>query len=225
MQEKDKSIQEIVWRYDDFPAGEPGNILSTMQLWSLIKPFEERRITYWLGVTPALLDTDHWELLKRLKYAHVGLHGETHGFERWRPNDARGGEFANLSIEALQNIFFIIDRMLRNHLGGGLESVKVFIPPFNVFTQELLDVLSILNFEVITGGPETVRENMHMLDFHDLKLKMSLGEYYGRARDMIAKLKKADYRDPIHPLCLHLTWEQSPEAINRLLDKYLEARK
>ena len=214
----------VNFRLDDFPADTPGNILSATQLWPLLKPVEERGIEYWLGITPALLDLDHWALLKKLKYAHIALHGFTHGFDHWRPNDAKGGEFQDRSALAILKCFTLVQSMLDNHLGMRLDEVKVFIPPFNVFTQPLLDVLTVLNFEIITGGPETIREGYFDLDSHDLKVVVSTGRYYDKAVKMLSEFKHSDYLEPINPICLHLTWEKTPEAINRLLDNYQEAR-
>lgn len=167
-------------RLDDFPHGDKCNFLEgegagtirvkfKSAVYRLIveralNAFEQYNVPYILGATPLLLlegDNGRTENLKInieflnrvVKKGKVVMHGFHHG---WNCPDwaniascwEHGGEFANSSKEQIQEFYT-----------GGLTLLKKvnnfceedFIPPFNCYNQNLLDVLKDTNVKRIHG--------------------------------------------------------------------------
>lgn len=134
-------------RIDDYPAGNPGyNIEESREtVRKAISIFEAHGVPYLLGVSPLLMDGSDIQFLNEVvKTGKVVMHGFTHYFE-FKPWDRivdtwpKGGEFADMSTRDIENAYdwahkllTLVNRYDREH----------FIPPFNCYTQDALDVLA-----------------------------------------------------------------------------------
>lgn len=172
----------IKLRVDDFPGGMPEERY-TQQGKDLLSYLESRNILYYLGVIPEILKAQDVHYLKTLKCARFCIHGFDHGFYRWRPNSEFDG-MNEIEMEIrLQNAHQILEELL-------LE--KVFIPPFNMFNQALINVLARNGYETITGGPETYNQmNLGIIDLKGIKLVTSTGDLYssnGNLHEMLTKV-------------------------------------
>lgn len=204
------------FRIDDFPVGTPDERINFSHIQQILSVFEDAQIAYWLGVVPASTTEELASYLESLKYGIVAIHGFDHGFSKWRPVDHLGGEFQDMGMYELIRLYQTWQRQIPI-----LGTANVFIPPFNVFTQAVLDFLNFLSFEIITGGPETVRDGMDKLRFRKLELVLSLGKFYGKAKDMIDAFGPEDYKGT-QVACLHLGWE-NVDDVKRLVEHHKRA--
>lgn len=155
-------------RIDDFPYGTPEDKEKYDRdiEFEKIEALDESGIKYMLGVVPEELRYLDLAFLKTLKNCTVCMHGFNHALDKWRPSDEEGGEFANMSIKDIRHRFH------QNEEFMGEFDVDIFIPPFNSFNQQLLDILNEYAFKVITGGRETIRDGKDKLRFGNLKLEL-----------------------------------------------------
>jgi len=138
-------------RIDDFPMGSPQHYHP--HLWwndyrdrclEWIVPFEENEVDYIFGVSPLLFNDGDIEFLdENIKKGRVVMHGFDHAFGIWNGDITRtwptGGEFSVLDYEDIQIKYEKCNSILEN---VGSYDKTHFIPPFNSFTQPLLDFLS-----------------------------------------------------------------------------------
>jgi hypothetical protein len=138
-------------RVDDFPSGSPKSWHP--HIWyedykdkclEWIVPFEENKIDYIFGVSPLLFNDGDIEFLdENIKEGRVVMHGFDHAFETWPSNItttwSAGGEFSGLDYEDISLKYEKCNSILENI--GSYDKTH-FIPPFNSFTQTLLDFLS-----------------------------------------------------------------------------------
>jgi len=147
-------------RLDDFPHGdrrlfEGGEYARYRDIVEkTLNVFEQYNVPYILGATPLLLLEGDIEFLNRVvKKGKVVMHGFTHGWDY--PDWANivscwehGGEFANYSKERIEE-YYIVGLTLLKQVTNFCE--EDFIPPFNCYTQTLLDVLKDTNVKRIHG--------------------------------------------------------------------------
>jgi hypothetical protein len=186
-------------RVDDVPYGTPQD--KAGYDWYLMSQklclMDSFGFPYMLGIVlfPAITDSGLLSLLSSLKNAVKCLHGFDHGLQRWRPNDSAGGEFEGLTTYACEHHLRVAQADI-----AGLS--KIFIPPFNVFTQDLLDALNRTWFKYITTGPETRRENLHLLNYGDLKV-CHAGRWYDSIKEATQNIDKVCDGETIS---FHLPW-------------------
>ncbi len=136
-------------RIDDFPHGDlrlynfVDKTLYREKVSSCLSILEENKINYIIGVTPFILNNGDAEFLNGLvKHGRVVMHGFTHGWEKpWhniKDTWSTGGEFSGLSEAQIRIRYEKAHNVLKN-----IEKYDEgeFIPPFNCYTQELLNVL------------------------------------------------------------------------------------
>lgn len=208
-------------RFDDFPRGTPEGFYPDENYYDLYVPildnFIKNGIKTLVAVVGELVNRRDIEYLKSSKLL-VGLHGFDHGLGRWKRLLSSGGEFAGYSKQFIR---WKLTRCLQRFSGI---NIKIFVPPFNLFTQELLDVLNEYNFEYITGGPGTREYRMDQLKFGNLKLLLTLPPYYGRSNE-INRLYEQKRLDLGHnSITLHLPWEvfevpNYQQELNLLLER------
>ena len=193
-------------RLDDFPYGTPEDKFkyNQAQLYSKLDVFEDACIQYTLGVTPELLCLHDIDKLKQLQFAQFGLHGFNHGLDKWRPSDKDGGEFVAMTRED------ILGKFIKNIDVIHRFNFEVFIPPFNVFTQELLDVLNETPMRIITGGAETIEHNLTNLHFGNIKLFIAM-KFYDKSRALINRIPSITEGEIIG---LHIPWESKEDLID-----------
>jgi len=180
-----KVLIVIKLRIDDYPQGNPSR---RYPAWGkeLLAYIDALDIPYYLAVVPEVCSQRDFEFARSLKNAHLALHGFDHALPLWRPPSEFGGFSCNEILDK-------ITRVTTKLFPGWFPSV--FIPPFNMFDQELLTALNLYGgFFTITGGPETFTQmDISDMDFGRLKLIISDGELYtsnGHLPDIIERIKQ-----------------------------------
>lgn len=158
-------------RIDDYPTGMPGKHYTTKDF-KMLELLEQRQVHYLLGVTPYLISKYDMEyVLPKLKYAVIGMHGFTHAFEKWRPASEFDGMPYEECWEKMMHSLLLIDMCDKD--------TKIFMPPFNMFNQTLIDVLANTGFTHITCGPETKYQmDLSKIDLKGITPIWSLDDFY-----------------------------------------------
>ncbi len=136
-------------RIDDFPHGDKMMFYREHKktyrdiVHSALSVFEKNEVPYILGVTPLLLQEGDIDFLNKLvKVGKTVTHGFTHGWDKdWNIITSYwpgGGEFFEMTKESIE-VSYKESMKVMKQLDSFLE--EDFIPPFNCFTQTLLDVL------------------------------------------------------------------------------------
>lgn len=164
-------------RIDDFPQGMPYKRFDAKNL-EMLRYIDSKNIPYCLAVVPDLVCYQDKKILHSLKNATLGTHGFNHGIDHWRP----ASEFKQMTMEeilaALERARILLDSIT-------CENPYIFIPPFNMFNQNLLDGLNKFGYKYITGGPETFSQmNKDILDFGNVQLCVSKGRFYTSNGDL-----------------------------------------
>ena len=172
-------------RLDDFPNGD----LALHNEWckyirkphfKLLKPIldiiNESKVEYILGVSPELCDLDDVKFLNdNLVSGKAVIHGFNHGwnYEWSKITDIwlKGGEFSLLSKQEISDKykraldFFSLIKQV---------NLEEFIPPFNCYNQDILDVLSKNKVKVIHGcSKEHENYNLAALNHHGIEQRIS----------------------------------------------------
>jgi peptidoglycan/xylan/chitin deacetylase (PgdA/CDA1 family) len=167
-----------------------------------------------------LADTERAALRRaRADGVAFGLHGFDHRTRRRSPR--AHSELAGLRGEGLEDL-----------LDGGLDALRqleieprTFVPPFNRFDARQYPVLA-SRFDVVTGGPESVRR----IGWHrtpqwraDAAYLPAYPPLYGRAAEMLETIEAiAERRWALWvPVVLHLSWEAADEwqSLVRLVER------
>ncbi|UCF94866.1 MAG: glycosyltransferase, partial [Desulfobacterales bacterium] len=207
----------MIIRIDDYPHGDlymykrlktdPGYD-HREHIYAFLQGFEKHGVPYVLGVSPGLMNNESDRFfLRSLRYCEVAMHGYSHGWhefaETWSAIDAslsQGGEFALASRKTIG------DKIKRGLELLGDFKISKFIAPFNVYTQDVLDVLNELGFRTIMGGKETVQFGMDALDHGDLDLDLCLPPFCGESTKVIPHLGEA--LDEQKTITLHWIFEK-----------------
>lgn len=215
---------KVLLRIDEFPharAFDPGGRFGTDAFKRFHAVLAEAHIPYLLAITPRVsrdyLDpgVNEWRPLADSEIATLralasdgvafALHGLDHRTRHASPR--RHSELCGLEAEALAQ-----------RLEGALEifgelglSTPVFVPPFNRFDASQYDVLA-ERFEVVCGGPESVR----LIGFSPTPVRWGDSVYlpsypplYGHAAEVAAEVERlAELEAAIWaPATLHWGWE------------------
>lgn len=160
-------------RIDDFPHGDKNSHLANPNLFrfasKIIDILESEKIDYIWGVSPLLCnEKEHIDALNKINHGKIVMHGFDHGFskindwskctEHW----AYGGEFSFYSKSELLDKYIQCRSILSNF--SSFDETH-FIPPFNCFNQNILDVLNQhSNVEYIhTCDQEWIKYKQHSL--------------------------------------------------------------
>lgn len=92
------------------------------------------------------------------------FHGFTHGLDVWRPLSECGGEFYGQEYSQIKENFLKHKEVIDKY------NIKIVIPPFNSYTQALLDVIDELKFKYLIGGTETTLFSFDKLNHKSVKL-------------------------------------------------------
>jgi len=185
----------IKLRIDDYPQGEPSR---RYPKWGreLLAHIDALDIPYYLAVVPEVCSQRDFEFARSLKNAHLALHGFDHALPVWRPRS----EFGKFTYNE------ILYKIEQTHIRFDGWCPNVFIPPFNMFDQELLDALNHWSFDIITGGPETFDHmDITKMDFGKLKLITSEGEFYTSNGDLSVILGRLGHCPDDKMVVVHLT--------------------
>lgn len=195
----------MIFRIDDFPYGSLctgwGHIcFDDYRERSLewIKPFEEHEVDYIWGVTPLLFNDGDIDFLnEHVKHGKIVMHGFDHGFEMWA-NIPRleiektwkdGGEFRDLNYETLFKKYHQCDSILCNI--NSYDETH-FIPPFNAFTQTLIDFfVDHTGVKTLHGETQVYEKYLKNknIDFRGLNVIMPTdGDDYSFAKSIFEKL-------------------------------------
>lgn len=229
-------------RVDEFPharAHDPAGRFGSEAFRRFHAVLAEAGVPYLLAITPYVsrdyldpelderrdLDDSELAVLRELRDEGVvfGLHGADHRTRHASPR--RHSELCGLGlaetgtrIDAARAIF---ERL-------GLQT-PVFVPPFNRFDAAQYPLLA-ERFEVVCGGPESVR----LLGFHrspawfgDAAYLPSYPPLYGRSAEVAAGIERmAELQAPLWaPVTLHWGWELEDDfASLRRLCRVLDGR-
>jgi peptidoglycan/xylan/chitin deacetylase (PgdA/CDA1 family) len=219
-----RGAPRVLVRVDEFPharAYESTGPFGTDRFRRFHSTLAEAGVPYLLAITPRVsrdyLDPDatesrpledaEVELLRELQGEGVtfGLHGLDHRSRRASPR--RRSELGGLGLAAAAER---IDRARGTFDALGIET-PVFVPPFNRFDPAQYDLLA-GRFEVVCGGPESVR----LLGFsrtpawrRDAVYLPSYPPLYGRASEIAAGVANLAAREAAlwSPATLHWGWE------------------
>jgi peptidoglycan/xylan/chitin deacetylase (PgdA/CDA1 family) len=242
----------VLLRVDEFPhaAGfDPRGHFDTDRFRRFHAVLAEAGVPYLLAMTPRVsrdyldptvtesrpLDDGEVKTLRQLASEGVvfALHGADHRTRQANPR--RHSEFCGLDLGAAADR---VDRALATFADLGLPA-PVFVPPFNRFDARQYDLLA-ERFEVICGGPESIR----LLGFGpgpvwrgDAVYLPSYPPLYERAAKVAPEVTRLVDRDAAiwAPATLHWGWETDDDfgALTRLArllsgcargwDEFLEA--
>jgi hypothetical protein len=149
------------------------------------------------------------ELLEQMRGDGVTFaqHGTTHRTRFGRPS--RRSEFCRLSLEQTERK---LERGRERLALAGVESPRVFVPPFNRFDASQYRLLA-ARFAVICGGPESVA----LMGFHGGPLWLNDAVYmpcyaplYADARTILPAVERLiDLAPGVWiPVVLHTSWER-----------------
>lgn len=214
----------VLLRVDEFPharAFDPAGRFGTEAFRRFHAVLAEAAVPYLLAITPRVSrdyldpEVEQWrpledaevETMRKLSAEGVvfALHGLDHRTRHASPR--RHSELCGLDPAATAER---IDAALRSFAELGLET-PVFVAPFNRFDAAQYDVLA-QRFEVVCGGPESVR----LLGFGATPVWRGEAVYlpsypplYGRAGEVAAGVERLAARDAAlwAPATLHWGWE------------------
>lgn len=195
-----------MFRIDDYPTGVRPIMNDRFTKFDIVlQEFEQRDIPYLLGVVPALINEDDIEYLKSLKNLNVALHGYDHHFFCF--NEYNREEFKGCSTHHIYTQLLAGLKILQDF------DISTYIPPFNRYSQNLVDALIDANIETITTGVNPSVD----IDHKSLNVLTPRMEFYGRSTEIINHMHLFDI-DNDH-IALHLTWEF--DEYMKLSDKWL----
>lgn len=186
-------------RIDDFPTGVKRRETDDINTFRVVlDEFEQRKVSYTLGVVPYLCSPSDLGFITGLKYCTVALHGFSHNYGKWAGTNFP--EFSGINYaEPIKNILW---KGISHLNEWGIDKPDVYIPPFNQLTQATVEALNDLGFKAITSGIDGYPN----LKFPDhIRVLTPKREFYGRSYEMIEHIEK--FNPATDHLCLHLTWE------------------
>jgi len=205
-------------RVDDFPGTKRDEFdqhnLENFKLFH--KVFEERGISYTLGVIPGHAKSVDLRWLNQQPNIEVALHGVIH-------NERNLNEFHCMSESSIKNAINSAWTWMNIFLEQ--KSITSYIPPHNTFDFNTCKVICDLGFTNIFGGPETTEEmklyaKNNGLDYIHSEAPLE----YGRSDELVQRgsveyLKEECEKRDIW-LTLHWPWEWNVGLDN--LKKYLD---
>ena len=195
-------------RMDDFPHGDkrrfskekgytyPKDKKRLKEILSIIESYE---VPYVLGVTPLLLrDKDIDFLNENVVYGEVCMHGFDHGFKaiepwpenmgQWHPWWSNGGEFKNMPQSEIEEKYEIGKGILKRVNKYQQED---FILPFDVTTQELLNVISKNKIKRVHTSDSCWKDyNLAQFDYLDLEIVKTIWKsFYDFVKPVVKKIE------------------------------------
>ena len=181
-------------RIDDFPHGDKkifNHRFYKKQTKKILSIFEEFKVPYILGASPLIMKDDDVDFLNSVvKHGYVCMHGFTHGWDLspWESITQTwkyGGEFFNMNENEINKKYDQCNNILKNIKKYTYEH---FIPPFNSFNQELLNVLATKSIKYIhTCSKEYNEFNQHNLDYHQIEPIISIWQKTYADIDVVLK--------------------------------------
>jgi hypothetical protein len=211
-------------RLDDFPDGRKGHSTDRDALQRVLYTFRKHGVAFILGVSPLLLRPEDILWLDRsLKGTNgrIVMHGFDHYFSYPGPWEniaqtwATGGEFTGMRVEEFLGKYRQADALLRQ---ASRYDPHLFIPPFNAYTQAVLDALHQTPVEHLYGMDVTHQQSgQNRLNHGRLKLHLSLNDRtYGRVDVVLHNWSRTE----TSPVALH--WAFDAEQVDDWESKYAE---
>ena len=184
----------MLFRIDDYPTGIKPVIPNRFaEFDKVLSEFEKRKLKYLLGVVPYLINEEDVAYLKGLKHAIIALHGYDHNFHTF--TELNREEFKGWNTQSIiAKLKYGLDTSLKDFI------IDAYIPPFNNFSQNLIDALIELNFNTMTTGV-----NPPNFDYKTLNVMTPKHDFYGTSTEIINNISTFD-KTKDH-IALHLTWE------------------
>lgn len=218
----------MIIRIDDFPAGSPNLVRHDDRdmVIKMLSILNSHKMNFMLGVSPLLLQNGDIDLLNdNIGCGRSVMHGFDHGFGRDSWDDITklwpsGGEFSGLTVDEINERYCKSDDIMKQLITYDKED---FIPPFNCYTQETIDVLASVGVKRIhCCDQEWNNYGYDKLNYRGLlPIVYKLKGNYDFASDLVGRVNK--YCE----ICLHwmfdirrpdweLHYNRLCEAINRL---------
>lgn len=188
-------------RIDDYPYGDrnlaigPQRDCYKNECLKIVDIIEQYDVEYIWGVSPLLCNEDILSVFSnKMKNGSIVMHGFDHAFslvndwmhvtDCWQA----GGEFGFYSEETIEKLYEYCDLILSKVK----YNKRHFIPPFNCYNQEVLNVLDRHGVEFIhTCDQEVKKYGLDKLDHKGIKMVVSeLGstyDYIHKVRNHIGK--------------------------------------
>ncbi len=195
-------------RMDDFPHGdkrrytkENGYIYpqDRKNLAEVLSILESHGTSYFLGASPLLFrDGDIDFLNEHVKVGEVCMHGFDHGFgsiepwpeslKQWHPIWNAGGEFRNMTEKQIEEKYEICKNIL---LKVNKYNQEDFVLPFDVTTQELINVISRKGIKRLhTCDYCYSGYKLQRFDYHDIDVVIALyKKFYDHIKPIVEKIE------------------------------------
>lgn len=199
----------MIIRIDDYPCGVRGRFHNdTKYFCEIMKVFDEYDLSYIVGVVPMGLTSRDAYLLNNLKGCCVAMHGVYH--ER---SEIDGHPY---ELVDRQDLLEGINRL--EELEIYLRPGRMYIPPFNNVTQEIVNLIDVLGFTAITTGTlRDIKINYLGLDVYTPKI-----HFYGRSNEIVPFVTEKNW-GPREHVALHITWEHDVYRVNPSSIRHLAA--
>jgi len=193
---------------DDFPHGdkrrytkENGYVYpqDRKNLTEVLSILESHKISYFLGASPLLFrDGDVEFLNENVKYGEVCMHGFDHGFAsldpwpenlgQWHPIWNAGGEFRNMTENQIEEKYEICKNIL---LKVNKYNQEDFVLPFDVTTQELINVISRKGIKRLHTCDYCYNGyKLHRFDYYDIEVVIALYQkFYDHVKPIVEKIE------------------------------------
>jgi hypothetical protein len=209
-------------RIDDYPTGVRPLLSDLSPLHQVIEKIEASKLSYHLGIVPALLDEEMLRFLNGLERMIPAVHGFDHGYPRYAPiltakndpyNERSVGTFDEFKGVSYPHIIARLRegrRILEDGLG---QEVEGYIPPCNRGNRRTGRAIE-------TAG---YRYYLSEKRIPGCKLPQLGSDFYGRSADY-------DYDCDCNVIALHTTWEWDvarggdATALDRLLEHLAERK-
>tara|TARA_R110002074_G_scaffold75089_2_gene171834 strand:- start:130 stop:753 length:624 start_codon:yes stop_codon:yes gene_type:complete len=183
-------------RIDDYPTGiKPVIPNRFVEFDKVLSEFESRGLYYLLGVVPYLINEEDIDYLKTLDHAVIALHGYDHNYYTF--TELNREEFKGWNTQSIiAKLKYGLETALKDF------NINAYIPPFNNFSQNLIDALIELNFDTITTGV-----NPPNFDYKTLNVMTPKHAFYGTSTEIINNINISTFNKTKDHIALHLTWE------------------
>jgi hypothetical protein len=208
-------------RIDDFPHGDRNLYTQQKECYdvevqTIIDIFERNQVDYIWGVSPLLCEERHFEALDTIHHGRIVMHGFSHGFdnvEDWhRVTEcwANGGEFSFFTKDEMAAEYEKCHQLLRRF---ATYDPRHFIPPFNCFNQDLVDVLRTKGVQYIHScDQEWLKYQQGQIKYRGLEPIVSeLYNSYDYVDRVLSRLDGLDSQITLHWMydIQHSGWESN----------------
>lgn len=194
----------VIVRVDDYPTGNvEGRVWPQLEEFYSVFDGLMESVPYLLGVVPAFVGGYEYQLHHVNRYTYENFRGHkvefaVHGYDHSSATvNQPYNEFTGLNEDGAY------DRLKKGFDILQPFNPRVFIAPFNRYTNATLRALERLRCKYVTTGPETAEQD---LDFGNLTAIPS--DFYGKSEQILEQIRqKGLAENRVQCIALHWTWE------------------